>query len=118
MKMKKFASFDEYMAGQSAANQSILRELRKLVKRAAPRLSESVKWGNGCWVAGQAPVAFVYSRPDYVEFGFFRATALDDPESLLEGKGRYVRHVKMRAPADTRRPGVARLLRQPARLAP
>lgn len=111
MKMKRHADFDAYLAGQSPRNRTIIRGLRRLVKRAAPRLAETVKWGNGCWVAGGAPVAFVYSRPDYVEFGFFRAMALENPESLLEGKGRFVRHVKMRSPRDVVRPGVARLLR-------
>jgi len=115
MKMKKYATFDDYAAGQSPANQAIIRALRKMAKATSPRLVEAVKWGNGVWLAADAPVAFVYSRPDCVEFGFFRATSLPDPESLLEGKGAYVRHVKIRKPADARRPGVVRLLRAAAR---
>ena len=117
MPMKRYASFDAYARDQSPRNQAMIRSLRAIVKRSAPKLTESVKWGNGCWLAGEDPVAFVYSRPEYLEFGFFRATDLDDPAGLLEGKGRYVRHVKMRTPADTRRPAALKLLRQAARLA-
>jgi hypothetical protein len=117
MKMKSYATFTEYTQAQTPRNQAMIRALRTLVKNTAPGLEETVKWGNGCWVKGDEPVAFVYSRAEYLEFGFFSGTALDDPAGLLEGKGQYVRHVKMRAPADTRRGGVARLLRQAARLA-
>ncbi len=117
MPMKRYASFTEYMLAQTPRNQAMIRALRRLVKRTAPRLRETVKWGNGCWVEGEEPVAFVYSRAEYLEFGFFSATALDDPTGLLEGKGQYVRHIKMRTPDDTRRSAVARLLRQAARLA-
>ena len=115
-KMKKYATFAEYVAAQSPRNRTVIQALRGLVERTAPALDESVKWGNGCWVKDAQPVAFVYSRPDYVEFGFFRGSALEDPSGLLDGKGAYVRHVKMRTAADTRRAAVARLLRQAARL--
>src|SRR5215469_7118980 len=59
MKMKKYCSFDEYFADQSPKNRSIIRTLRRFVKRVAPGLQESVKWGNGCWVMGSVPVAYV-----------------------------------------------------------
>jgi len=48
-RMKAFATFDEYLADQTPRNQAIIRELRTLVKRVAPGLRETVKWGNGCW---------------------------------------------------------------------
>ena len=54
MKMKAYATFDQYLTDQPARNQRIIRVLRKFVKRAAPQLDESVKWGNGCWVKGKA----------------------------------------------------------------
>jgi len=117
MPMKRYATFAEYMLAQTPRNQAMIRAFRRLVKRTAPGLQETVKWGNGCWAKGKEPVAFVYSRAEYLEFGFFCATVLDDPTGLLEGKGQHVRHIKMRTPDDTRRSGVARLLRQAARLA-
>src|SRR5262245_50876281 len=95
MKMKAYATFDEYLADQTPRNQGIIRVLRKFVKRVAPQLQESVKWGNGCWVQGKAPVAYVYSAQDHVQFGFFRGAAFRDPKRLLQGKGKFVRHVKL-----------------------
>ena len=114
MKMKAYASFDEYLAGQVPRNQTVIRALRKFVKHVAPQLQESVKWGNGCWVQGKSPVAYLYSAPDYVQFGFFRGSELDDPDGLLEGNGKFVRHIKVRTRADIDERAFEALLRQAA----
>ena len=115
MKMKKYASFDDYLDDQPARSRSIIRALRRFVKRAQPELQESVKWGNGCWVKGKVPVCYVYSAPDYVQFGFLRGSALKDPRGLLEGNGQYVRHVKVRKPSDINEDVFQAFLRQAAR---
>lgn len=86
MKMKAYASFAEYLAGQSPRNRNVIRALRTFVKRIAPQLQESVKWGNGCWVQGKAPVAYVYSAADHVQFGFFAGSTLKDPNGLLRAR--------------------------------
>jgi hypothetical protein len=115
MKMKKYASFDEYLDDQPPKNRSIIRALRRFVKRVESGLEESVKWGNGCWVKGKVPISYVYSAPDYVQFGFFRGSALKDPRGLLEGNGQYVRHIKVRKPSDIDEDVFKALLRQAAR---
>jgi hypothetical protein len=114
-KMKAYASFDDYSRDQTSKNQSIIRALRRFVKRVAPGLSEAVKWGNGCWVGQHGPVAYVYSAPGYVQFGFFRGAFLKDPKGLLEGKGEYVRHTKVRAAYDIDESAFAALLLQAVR---
>ena len=115
-KMKAYASFDLYLADQPPKNQKIIRALRRFVKRVAPKLEESVKWGNGCWLAGKDPVAYVYSDADWVQLGFIRGASLDDPKGLLEGQGRYVRHVKVRKVADIDERAFGALLRQAVKL--
>lgn len=112
MKMKAYASFDEYLEDQSPRNRAIIRSLRRFVKRIAPKLDEAVKWGNGCWVGSKGPVAYVYSDARYVQFGFFNGASLKDPKKLLEGKGQYVRHIKVRNPAAIKERAFAALLRQ------
>src|SRR5262245_5190675 len=114
MKMKVYASFDDYLEGQGSKNQEIIRALRKFVRRVEPELSEAVKWGNGCWIGRNGPVAYVYSDTGYVQFGFFNGSSLKDPKGLLQGKGRYVRHTKVRAPSDIDEKTFAALLKQAA----
>jgi len=115
MAMKKYASFDDCLADQPAKSRSIIRALRRFVKRVEPGLVESVKWGNGCWLKGKAPVSYVYSAPDHVQFGFVRGSSLKDPRGLLEGNGQYVRHVKVRKPSDIDEDVFKALLRQAAK---
>jgi len=115
MKMKAYATFDEYLADQTTRNQNVIRALRKLVRRVAPKLQESVKWGNGCWVKGKAPVAYVYSAPDHVQCGFFAGSSLKDPKGLLNGEGKFVRHIKVVNLSDIDEGAFGALLRQAAK---
>jgi hypothetical protein len=120
MKMKKYASFDAYLEDQPARNQTVIRALRVLVKRAAPELQEAVMWGNGCWVKpkkpkGKVPICYVYSAPDHVQFGFIRGSSLKDPKGLLVGNGQYVRHLKVRRASDIDEEACRAFLRQAAR---
>ena len=111
-KMKAYASFDEYLKAQSPRNQAIIRSLRRFVKRVEPGLTEAVKWGNGCWIGHDGPVAYVYSATGYVQFGFFYGSSLKDPKGLLEGSGKYVRHTKVRGPSEIDERALGALLQQ------
>lgn len=46
-----------------------------------------------------------------MQFGFFRGASLRDPDALLEGKRRYVRHVKLWRAAGIDEDALAGLLR-------
>lgn len=113
-RMKSYSSFDAYLADQSVHNQAIIRALRALINRVAPHLDEAVKWSNGCWVGAHGPVAYVHSDTDGVQFGFFAGSALQDPLHLLEGKGLYVRHIKVRQRSAIDEAAFAALVRQAA----
>ena len=117
-KMKAYASFDLYLADQPPQNQTIIRALRAFVGKTAPKLEESVKWGNGCWLKGKVPVTYVYSDNGFVQFGFLRGSVLKDPKKLLEGAGAHVRHVKVRAVGDIDKAAFGALLRQAIELTP
>jgi len=111
-KMPSYPPFDAYLAAQSPRHRTIIRELRKFVRRTAPHLQESVKWSNGCWLKGKLPVSYVYAAPDYVQFGFINGSKLKDPQKLLEGNGQYVRHIKVRRRSEIDVRAFARLLKQ------
>lgn len=114
MKMKHYESFSLYLAAQVPKNQTVIRALRRFVKKTAPRLSESVKWGNGVWLLDGSPVLYVYSAPDHVQFGFFGGSRLKDPLGLLLGKGAYVRHIKIRRASGIDPKAFAALVKQAA----
>lgn len=112
MKMKAYASFAEWRRDQSAKNRVLIDALARLVKKVAPEFSPAVKWGQGCWVLEGEPKAYIHAEPDHVQFGFYFGSRLDDPESILVGSGKYVRHVKVSAAKHVPRKALAALLAQ------
>jgi hypothetical protein len=53
---------------------------------------------DGCPVAcvGDAPFGYVDVFTSHVNVGFFQGAALPDPARLLQGDGKFMRHVKLR----------------------
>ena len=76
-------------------------ELRRLILDACPDLSEAIKWGNPVYEKG-GRVCYLSADRGYITLGFFNATALSDPDGLMEGTGVKMRHVKVRSTADIR----------------
>ncbi|MBI4903643.1 MAG: DUF1801 domain-containing protein [Acidobacteria bacterium] len=58
---------------------------------------------DGCPVAclGDAPFGYVNVFTSHVNVGFFQGAALPDPHRLLQGTGKYMRHVKLRPGTPT-----------------
>jgi hypothetical protein len=60
---------------------------------------------DSCPVAcfGDVPFAYVNAFTSHVNVGFFQGASLPDPARLLQGTGKFMRHVKLRpeTPADT-----------------
>jgi len=57
-------------------------------------------------------ICLIVVYKDHVNLMFPRGVDLKDPQGLMEGAGKAMRHVKMFTPADTARPGVRALLKQ------
>ena len=95
--MKKIKTFAAWAADQHAWQKKIISALRKLVKKTAPTLNESVKWGNGVWLGEEWPVAFLHAKDDHLQFGFFGGSGLSDPKKLLKGSGKYIKHIRVYA---------------------
>jgi hypothetical protein len=53
---------------------------------------------DGCPVAcfGDVPFGYVHVFTAHVNVGFFQGAGLPDPAGLLQGNGRFMRHVKLR----------------------
>lgn len=111
-KMKAYASFDEWHRDQSATNQRLITALSEIVKKTAPEFTLTVKWGQGCWTLGDAPKVYMHAEPDHVQFGFYAGATLNDPEGLLVGSGKHVRHVKVFTTQDIPQEALVALLEQ------
>jgi hypothetical protein len=67
---------------------------------------------DGCPVAclGDVPFAYVNVFRSHVSVGFFRGAELADQARLLEGSGRFMRHVKLRLGENTNAAALRRLI--------
>ncbi len=67
---------------------------------------------DGCPVAclGDAPFGYVNVFTAHVSVGFFHGASLPDPSRLLEGAGKFMRHVKLRPGAAANREALTRLI--------
>jgi hypothetical protein len=67
---------------------------------------------DGCPVAcfGDTPFAYVNIFTSHVNVGFFHGATLPDPARLLQGAGKFMRHVKMRPGTATDDASVRRLI--------
>jgi hypothetical protein len=52
----------------------------------------------------------VAAYPDHVNLGFNRGAGLADPDRLLAGTGKRIRHIRIDSAADLQRPAVHRLI--------
>ena len=60
---------------------------------------------------GDAAFCYVNAFTAHVNVGFFLGAFLDDPQGLLEGTGKRMRHVKLRPGEEIDEAGLARLIR-------
>lgn len=116
MTMKSYESFADWIADQPKTNQGLIRSMRSLIRKIAPELEEAVKWGNGCFVGKIQPVVYFYSAEDHLQFGFFYGTALKDPQKRLEGRGNYIRAIKLRKASDIDKVYFTKLIEDALRL--
>lgn len=56
--------------------------------------------GHPTACVGDAAFAYVNAYKAHVNVGFFRGAELADPKRLLEGTGKFMRHVKLRPERD------------------
>ena len=67
---------------------------------------------DGCPVAclGDAPFGYVNVFTSHVNLGFFHGATLPDPARLLQGTGKFMRHVKLRLGTATKAAPLSRLI--------
>jgi len=67
---------------------------------------------DGCPVAclGDVPFGYVNVFTSHVNVGFFHGASLPDPARLLEGTGKFMRHVKLRPGTPTNVAALTRLI--------
>ena len=96
--------------------EGVAKAVRTLVKKTVKGVEEYVNPWKIPSFDSNGPLCCFMVGKQHVTFAFLRGAALPDPEKLLEGTGKGVRHVKLRSVADVKRPGVKKLIAEAAKL--
>ncbi len=94
--VKRDPAIDAWMKKRTGELGSIAKEWFHVMRESGDDVRELMH--DGCPVAcvEDAPFGYVNAFKAHVNVGFFHGAALQDPAGLLEGSGKYMRHVKLK----------------------
>jgi hypothetical protein len=107
-------SVQEWLAGLAPDIRAIAKQLRSVARKNMPEAKEFIfqdairysfsesTFDQICYILPQ--------RKGYVNFGFFFGGALRDPEKLLIGEGKRLRHIKVWSVDEAKNPALAELI--------
>lgn len=72
----------------------------EVMRDCGPDVRELLHDGHPTACVGDAAFAYVNAFTAHVNVGFFRGAEIADPDGLLEGTGKFMRHVKLRPERD------------------
>jgi hypothetical protein len=99
------------LALANPARLELVQAARKVIYMQAPEASERVMYG-GLMFSAPAPFCGVFAYSEHVSVEFGRGCDLADPHGVLEGSGKFRRHIKLRSLADIKARHLADTVRQ------
>ena len=110
---------ETFVAKYTPAIAAQLRDARQRLRARFPRGVEMVFDNYNALVFGIGPndhtresFISIAGYPKWVTLFFLDGASLHDPQGLLEGEGKQVRGIRLKAPADMDTPAVAALIDQ------
>jgi hypothetical protein len=89
-------AIDAWMAEHAGELGAIAQRWFEVMRKCGDEVRELVH--DGCPIAclGDAPFGYVNVFTSHVNVGFFHGAALPDPACLLQGAGKFMRHVQLK----------------------
>ena len=112
-KVQPGESVERWIERQSPELAQLVVELRAFVRETLPSAREVVKWSNPNYEI-RGLIAYLAVSSGHVRLGFWNGAHLPDPEGLLEGTGKDLRHVKLSPYRPIPKYGLHELLRAAA----
>ncbi len=115
--------FERILSDKPLAMKLLYRDIRRLVLQACPTCNELLYHTHALSsvysLSEKLKHAFchipVYSN--HINLGFNFGSELDDPDGILSGSGKKIRHVSIRKDSDLSHPAISRLLKDAVLLA-
>ena len=85
---------DAWFSAQDPGLAAIARPWFEQMRACGEDVTELLHDGHPTVCVGDAAFGYVNVFTSHVNIGFFHGASLEDPEHLLQGSGRFMRHVK------------------------
>ena len=89
-------AIDGWMSERAGELGAIAHRWFQVMRECGDEVRELLHDGHPVACLGDAPFGYVDVFTSHVNVGFFRGAALPDPDGLLQGAGKFMRHVKLR----------------------
>ena len=93
--VKRDPAIDSWMREHSSELGAIAHRWFEVMRGCGADVRELLHDGHPTACVGDAAFGYVNAFTAHVNVGFFRGAEIDDPRGLLEGTGRFMRHVKL-----------------------
>ena len=118
MSDEKPMTFEDILYESTPEIQAMAWKIRALILEAVPDAVEVLSIRDRTAVYGHNPamrdrdqLVYIALPKEWARLGFYYGGELSDPEGLLEGEGKRLRHIKVRSEADVQSPAVRELVR-------
>jgi len=103
-------AIDAWMREHAGELGAIAQRWFELMRKCGDEVRELLH--DGCPVAclGDVPFGYVNVFTSHVNVGFFQGASLPDPGHLLQGSGRFMRHVKLKPGIATNAAALSKLI--------
>ncbi len=103
-------AIDAWLNDRSGELGAIARQWFEVLRKCGDEVRELLH--DGCPVAclGDAPFGYVNVFRSHVNVGFFHGAALPDPAHILQGAGKFMRHVKLKPGTPTNAAALTNLI--------
>ena len=98
--VKRDPAINAWMNEHSGALGALAQRWFDVIRECGDDVREVLHDGHPTACVGNAAFAYVDAFRAHVNVGFFHGAELADPVGLLEGTGKYMRHVKLRPDVD------------------
>jgi hypothetical protein len=103
-------AIDAWLKQHTSELGAIARRWFEAMRKCGDEVRELVHDGCPTACLGDAPFAYVNVFTSHVNVGFFHGASLPDPARLLQGTGKYMRHVKLKPGTTTNAAALSSLI--------
>jgi hypothetical protein len=108
--VKRDPAIETWMKAQTGDLGMIARRWFEVMRKGGDDVRELLHDGHPTACIGDAAFGYVNAFKAHVNVGFFRGAEIADPERLLEGTGKFMRHVKLRPERDCNATALTKLI--------